>query len=297
MKNGADILENISYDATGKINLNDIYNNPEPTAYFSTLSRLGYRIPQEAKPRFQRLIEARRSATESEPAKVIDIGCSYGVNGALLKHGLSMDELYRLYEAAEAGDPEKLLQRDRDLYAEPADAALEMVGVDPADRAISYAVDAGMLDAGVATDLEKGDPTPQDTAAIENADLIISTGCVGYVTETSLERLLETSLDSRPWMAHFVLRMFDFGASEEMLSRHGYVTEKLEGLFRQRRFASAEERQHVLDNLSRAGVDAAGAEETGWYLAELHVARPEEVAKSVPLGEILNSTARQIAYS
>ncbi|AZN99339.1 class I SAM-dependent methyltransferase [Mesorhizobium sp. M9A.F.Ca.ET.002.03.1.2] len=218
------------------------------------------------------MIEARRSATESEPAKVIDIGCSYGVNGALLKHGLSMDELYRLYEAAEAGDPGKLLQRDRDLYAEPADAALEMVGVDPAHRALSYAVDAGMLDAGVATDLEKDDPTPQDTAAIENADLIISTGCVGYVTETSLERLLETSLDSRPWMAHFVLRMFDFGASEEMLSRHGYVTEKLEGLFRQRRFASAEERQHVLDNLRRAGVDATGAEETGWYLAELHVA-------------------------
>ncbi|WP_127248655.1 class I SAM-dependent methyltransferase [Mesorhizobium sp. M1A.T.Ca.IN.004.03.1.1] len=294
MKNGVDILENLSYDVTGKINLNNIYNSPEPTAYFSTLSRLGYRIPQEAKPRFQRLIEARRNATESEPAKVIDLGCSYGINGALLKHGRSMDELYRLYGAAAADDLEALLQRDRDLYAEPADAALEIVGVDPADRAIAYAVDAGMLDAGVATNLEKSDPTPEDTAAIENADLIISTGCVGYVTETSLERLLETSLDSRPWMAHFVLRMFDFGGPEEMLGRHGYVTEKLEGLFRQRRFASAEERQHVLDNLRRLGIDAAGAEETGWYLAELHVARPEEVAKSMPLGEVLNGSARQI---
>jgi hypothetical protein len=290
-----DILENISYDATGKINLNDIYNNPEPIAYFSTSSRLDYRIPQEAKPKFQQLIQARRSATESDSAKVVDLGCSYGVNGALLKHDLSMDELYQLYRAAPADDLEALLQRDHGLYAEPADAALEMVGVDPAKHAISYAVDAGLLDAGVATDLEKSDPTPDDTAAIENADLIISTGCVGYVTETSLERLLETSLDSRPWMAHFVLRMFDFGASEEMLGRHGYVTEKFEGLFRQRRFASAEERQHVLDNLSRLGVDATDAEETGWYLAELHVARPEEVAKSMPLGELLNGDARQIA--
>ncbi|PRD41763.1 methyltransferase type 12 [Phyllobacterium phragmitis] len=266
--------------------MNDIYNNPDPIAYFSTLSRLGYRIPQEAKPQFQRLIDARRSVTESESAKVIDLGCSYGVNGALLKHGLSMDELYRFYGAAETDDLDALLQRDRDFYAEPADTALEIVGVDPADRAISYAVDVGMLDAGVVTDLEKGDPTSQDTAALENADLIISTGCVGYVTETSLERLLETSLDSRPWMAHFVLRMFDFGGPEEMLGRHGYVTEKLEGLFRQRRFASAEERQHVLDNLHRLGIDATGAEETGWYLAELHVARPEEVAKSMPLSEV-----------
>ncbi|MBZ9605527.1 hypothetical protein [Phyllobacterium chamaecytisi] len=60
--------------------------------------------------------------------------------------------------------------------------------------------------------------------------------------------------------------------AEEMLSQHAYVTEKLEGPFPQRRFASTEERQHVLDNLSRLSIDAAGAEVTGWYLAELHVA-------------------------
>jgi hypothetical protein len=54
-ENGGRILENIAYDATGKINLNGIYNRSEPTSYFSALSRLGYRIPQEAKPRFQSL--------------------------------------------------------------------------------------------------------------------------------------------------------------------------------------------------------------------------------------------------
>ncbi len=290
-------MENLSYDAAGKINLNNIYNNPDPTVYFSTLSRLDYRIPQDVKPRFQRLIEARRNSTEIEPTKVVDLGCSYGVNGALLKHGYSMDELYRIYERAGADDPVDLLQQDRDRYAGPADAALEMIGVDPADRAVTYAIDAGLLDGGVATNLEKREPTAQDVAAIENADLIISTGCVGYVTEISLERLLEASLDSHPWMAHFVLRMFDFGAAEEMLSRHGYVTEKLEGLFQQRRFASTEEQEHVLDNLHRLGIDATGAEETGWYLAELHVARPEEVAKSLPLSEILNDNSQRMAWA
>lgn len=282
-------MDSIAYDTTGKINLNGIYNKPEPTSYFSTLSRLGYRIPQEAKPRFQSLIDARRSATEADATKVVDLGCSYGVNGALLKHGLSMEDLYLRYGAPEVGDPGELLARDRNLYAESADASLEMVGVDPAERAISYAVDAGLLDAGIATDLEKADPTAEDVAAIENADLIISTGCIGYVTETSLERLLETSYDSRPWMAHFVLRMFDFGAPEEMLGGHGYVTEKLPGLFRQRRFASREERQHVLDNLHRLGIDPTGAEADGWYVAELHVARPEEAARSMPLADILDA--------
>jgi hypothetical protein len=57
-----------------------------------------------------------------------------------------------------------LLEQDRDRYAEPVDAALEIVGVDPADRAVSYAVDAGLLDAGVATNLENSEPTAQDVA-------------------------------------------------------------------------------------------------------------------------------------
>jgi SAM-dependent methyltransferase len=283
-------LENIDYDSTGKVNLNDIYNKPEPLSYFSALSKLGYRIPQEAKPKFQALIDTRRRAAESEAIKVVDLGCSYGVNGALLKHGLSMGDLYDHYDAAAAGDPGTLLARDRDLYSEPSDAALEMVGIDPAERAVSYAVDAGMLDAGLATNLEIGDPTPADVTAMENADLVISTGCVGYVTEASLQRILETTIESRPWMAHFVLRMFDFSPSEEMLRSHGYVTEKVEGLFPQRRFASVEEQEHVLANLDRLGIDAE-AEAKGWYFAELHVARPKEVAQSMPLDRILkNST-------
>ncbi len=282
-------MENIAYDTTGKINLNGIYNKPEPTSYFSALSRLGYRIPQEAKPRFQSLIDARRASGETEAVKIIDLGCSYGVNGALLKHGLSMGDLYHRYGTAEAGDADALLARDRDLYSAPADAGLEMIGVDPADRAVSYAVDAGLLDAGIATNLEAEEPTPKDVAAIEDADLIISTGCIGYVTEASLERLLETSFASRPWMAHFVLRMFDFGASEEMLRSHGYMTEKVEGLFPQRRFASPEEREHVLANLDRLGIDARTAEAKGWYFAELHVARPKEVAQSMPLDQILSN--------
>ncbi|MHA6687258.1 class I SAM-dependent methyltransferase [Mesorhizobium sp. A556] len=273
--------------------MSEIYNKPDPFIYFSTLSELGYRIPQEAKPRFQQLIEARRSATQSDSTKVVDLGCSYGVNGALLKHGLSMDELYRLY--AEINDPETLLARDRELYAAPVDPAIEMVGVDLAERAVSYAVEVGMLDAGVVTDLETTDPTPEEAATLENTDLVISTGCVGYVSEVSLERLLRSSLDSRPWMAHFVLRMFDFGASEEMLTRHGYVTEKVAGVFPQRQFASSEERQQVLDNLDGMGLDATGIEATGWYFAELHVARPEEVVKAMPLDKILPSSDLQIA--
>jgi len=277
----------MTYDSSGKINLNDIYNLPNPTAYFSALSHLEYQIPQRARPIFQRTIAARREARGERSVRVLDLGCSYGVNGALLKHGLSMSDLYRLYNDAPEEARDRLIDRDREIYVDPVDPDLDVIGLDVADQAVAYAMEAGALDAGLAANLEARDPTAAEAALLGGADLIISTGCFGYVTDTSLRRLVEASNGSRPWMAHFVLRMFAFDEAEDMLAQHGYATEKVEGFHPQRRFASAEEQAHALDNLERLGIDPTGAEAEGWYLAELHVSRPEEEASGLPLERIL----------
>jgi carnitine O-acetyltransferase len=287
------MLDQVEYDHSGKIILKDIYNEENPISYFSELHELDYQIPQNAKPIFQRLIEMRRAMTGDEAIKLIDVGCSYGVNGALLKYGLSMNQLYQMYDVKQNQDPEDMIRRDKQFYAVPLDPALEIVGLDTAEHAIDYAVRNGLLDDGFTTNLEKQDPLPKEADAVENADMIISTGCIGYVTEHSLERLLEASGNSQPWMAHFVLRMFDFEGSQDMLSRHGYVTEKLDGLFRQRRFVSDIEQQNVLDNLQALGVDPTGAEEDGWYLAELFVSRPQVEARDLPLEAVLKAEMRQ----
>lgn len=284
-------MESVEYDRTGKINLDKVYNRDEPTAYFSTLSKLDYSIPQAAKPMFDRVIKARRATTRERKLKVVDIGCSYGVNAALLKHGLTMAELYQLYTQGIAGDRAALLKRDKSVFADADDGEMEVIGIDQARNAVEYAVDAGAMDAGIATDLENTEPTARDRQTLDGADLIISTGCFGYVTQKSLERLLKAAGKSRPWMAHFVLRMFDFDRAATMLERHGYVTEKAQGLFRQRRFASDEEKQHVLDNLAERKIDPKGAEETGWYFAELYVARPKDDADKMPLAEMMAGAA------
>ncbi len=284
------MLDQVKYDSSGKIILKDIYNEANPVSYFSELHELDYQIPQNAKPIFQKLIEVRRAMTGDEAIKLIDVGCSYGVNGALLKYGLSMNQLYQMYDAKRNQNPDQMIRRDKLFYSSPLDPALEIVGVDTAEHAIDYAVRNGLLDDGFTTNLEKQDPLPEEANAVENADMIISTGCIGYVTEQSLERLLEASGESQPWMAHFVLRMFDFEGSQDMLSRHGYVTEKLDGLFRQRRFVSDVEQHNVLDNLQALGIDPSGAEEDGWYMAELFVSRPEQEAHALPLESALKAT-------
>lgn len=277
-------------DETGKVVLDDIYNRPDPRGYFTALKPLEYMIPQLAKPIFEQVIGAYRRSRGRKHVKLLDVGCSYGVNAALLKHGMDLDRLYDLYtgRAAEGLTRDKLIARDRRLFAEDDDAAdLDIVGLDAAERAVAYAVETGALDDGVAADLEAHDPDAREREALTGADIVISTGCIGYVGAPTFTHILKANRTAQPWLAHFVLRMFSFEPLRDLFKSYGYVTEKVQGrLFRQRRFASPAERAEVLERLAERGVDATGRETEGWLHAEFFLSRPLEEARLVPLAEI-----------
>lgn len=270
-----------------KANMDYIYDQCDPRAYFRELEKLGYAIPNAAKPIFQKLIAHRRRG-QDDTVHILDLGCSYGVNAALLKHDLSMDDLYEhwaqegLADVASDGVVE-YYQRFFTNLDEPED--IEVIGLDVAENAVSFAEKVGLLDEGLVINLET-EPLP---ASVEKklapVDLVTSTGCIGYVTEKSFERLLPAiTRDRQPWIANFVLRMFPFDAIEETLSDWGYVTEKLEGqTFVQREFASIEEQGQVLEQLREKGIDPAGKEAEGDLLAEFYLSRPIKDAAEVPI--------------
>ncbi len=120
-------------------------------------------------------------------------------------------------------------------------------------------------------------------------DLVTSTGCVGYVTEKSFKRLLPAVTQGQsPWIGNFVLRMFPFDPIEETLQDWGYVTEKLEGrTFVQRRFASAEEHEQVLEQLRERGIDPTGKETEGNLLADFYLSRPANEVAEAPIERLL----------
>lgn len=288
------------FDATGKVSLEHVYTQPDPRAYFGALRKLDYCVPQLAKPYFAKLIDELRTTRRTPVPQVLDIGCSYGVNAALLKYDLTMDDLYARYgdgHAAEADvdaapatgteEREALLARDRDLARTRETARhVRFVGLDTSGPALDYAVEAGYLDDAVHADLESVDLTPDQAERIAGTDLVISTGCLGYVTERTLTRIVRSVGDRRPWMAHFVLRMFPFDPVEHALAGLGYRTVRVEGVFRQRRFASADEQAGVLRTMSAAGVDARGLEEEGWFYARLFISLPSDVPGNGPAEEL-----------
>ena len=278
----------MEFDATGKVSLDHLYVQDDPRPYFEALQELDYCIPQLAKPYFTKLIEGYREAQPVDVPTVLDVGCSYGVNAALLKCDATIDELYERYAGpgSAALGRDELLARDRSFVRSRThiDTA-RFLGLDTSDPALSYAVAAGLLDDAVRADLESEEPTDDQRARFAEADLVISTGCIGYVTERTIHAVAGASAEAGtrlPWMAHFVLRMFSYAPVAESLRGLGYDTVHVEGLFKQRRFASEQEKELVLDGLAVAGVDPRGLEEEGWLYAQLFLSLPFGNNQSAP---------------
>ena len=268
----------MEFDDTGKVSFDHIYTEPDPRAYFRTLRGLDYRIPELAKPYFRALIDEYRATFDVAAPQVVDIGSSYGINAALLRCDTTMAELYERYGDGAPETTDELLARDRDLVAVRSGAPARFVGLDVSQPALDYGTKAGFLDDAVFADLESHDPTPDQRAQLAGTNLVISTGCLGYVGVPTISRVVRAA-DRLPWMAHFVLRMFSFDPIADALAELGYHTVRADGLFRQRRFASAEEREQVLDTLAGVGVDPGDGETDGWFYAQLFLCRPDEGEK------------------
>jgi len=259
------------HSTTGKASFDDIYDRPDPGDYYSRMFELDYRIPELAKPHFERLIADYRAASGAAPT-VLDIGCSYGVNAALLRFDTTVGQLAEHYRG---GGTAARIARDRArLAARDRQPQVRFIGMDASAPALDYAAAAGLLHEVVHADLESGEPTEAQRRVLGSVDLVVSTGCIGYVTERTLLRVARAQ-GRRPWMAHFVLRMYDYEPIARNLAPLGYRTERAPGTFRQRRFASEAEQAKVLNTLSAKGIDPSGVEDDGWLHAQLFLSLPE----------------------
>jgi hypothetical protein len=277
------------FDATdGKANFEELYEQPDPRAYYRGLGALGYEVPEHGRRVFDDVVRA----LAVERPTIVDLCCSYGVNAALMKHHLQLDELYEHYCAKALADlpSDALAAIDRDFFEDHRrDEPPIVVGVDISAPAVAYAEQAGLLDVGFAENLEIDEPSPELVAASSGADLITVTGGVGYITERTFDRLMDnTERDTPPWVASLCLRTVSYDPVATSLAGHGLVTEQLEDVtFPQRQFADMDERDTALERLATLGIDPTGRESEGSYHVDVYVSRPAEEAEMLPIADLL----------
>jgi hypothetical protein len=275
-----------------KADFGAIYKQRDPRDYYCTLGELDYLIPEVAGRVFLQLAE-QLVESKGRPITILDVGCSYGVLSAVMRHGLTMDQLRDRYASPSlhALSSDHLTALDHHYFASwPERPGLRFVGLDASAAAIGYARRVGLIQEGLAVDLETGPLDVRARDLVAKADLIVSTGAVGYVTDKTFSKLLSVfEPGAAPWVASFVLRAFDYRSIAEALAQRGLVTERFESAtFVQRRFRDQSEYQEMLHLLRQAGVDPTGKEAEGLLHAELFVSRPEAAAKAMTLNEIVS---------
>lgn len=269
-------------DETGKIDLSAIYDRPDPRSYYQTLTKLDYQIPALAEASFRAVISARRESRRQNRVNILDVGSSYGVNAAVLNYSVTLPDLFRLYSRERTSDLSRsqLVLRDRKLFAEMrTDREAKVVGLDVAGEALDYAEEIGIIDTGLSTNLELRSPPVEVKERLAGTDIVISTGAIGYVGVPTFSRILDCAQAS-PWFALFALRMFPIDNIAAMLRARGYVIYRQRGrTYRQRRFASADEKREMLARLAALHIDPAGFEAEGWYHALFYFAWREGEAR------------------
>ncbi|MBP2239034.1 SAM-dependent methyltransferase [Sinorhizobium kostiense] len=266
------------------------YNRKWPHAYFRAHLALDYIIPDRAKPIFERIFADYRRVRKKTRLKIIDVGCSYGVNAALLRADLDLDDLYAAYLGSSGALARRHEIEHRDFFRNRGlRDDLQFVGVDPSFRAVRYARNQGLLDAGIETNLEARDLTVTERCALADADIIISTGCVGYATERTFVRVYNASAASRPWVVAFAMHPFSYDDISAAVRCFGLETRLVDRFRqRQRRFSTPTERQAILTAMAELGIEDHLERTTGYVYASCYISAPPG---EVPYGRVLRSAS------
>lgn len=242
------------------------------------MTAVDYRMAEFMNPFLSAVVDA--SATIEGQIRVLDVGCSYGMSGALLKTNCAYGDLAEFYR--EEASPEFsscVTETRRWLESRSEREDVEVVGFDSSEEAVKFATASNMIDAGIARNLELDESqlTSSEAILVQHCDVLLSTGAIGYVTDRTVSPILEEfghrghgSLGPVAIMS--VLELFDPESIARSFTDHGFRFGQLPVRMPQRRFTDEEERRGVLGTLQQRGVPTAAQESENTMFANLCVA-------------------------
>lgn len=257
----------------------DIYNLPDCRPYYRAMDHAGFRTAHYAGAAFRATLAELKRVRGLTSAGITDFASGYGIGGALTRFDVSLDDVLTRYRDPwfEDADTDAVFAADRDWFAghRRGDHADAYFGIDIADKALDYAKTVGIFDEVFAENLQADAPSTRLEQALARTDLVIECGSVAHMLPAALDRVLAGAKGRTPWVITAPIRGNDTAEAMDVMARHGLTVEAIDvPPFRHRRFADADEQARAIANAKARGHATDGFESSGFFHAQLFLARP-----------------------
>lgn len=269
------------FELLHKDDFGQVYDLDRAGPYYRGLAPSDYRMPDVLCGLLKRVRRCIASARGTATLRVLDFACGYGANGALLRHRLSMSDLYRLYASdKDASGHQGFFESRRE-----SESGFDIGGLDLASNALAHAERMGFIDSAFCEDLCASEPSGVLCEFLLGADLVVESGSLGALLPTVFPKLLGAAARERPpWFLYCPRPDVEWASLARAWSACDYVAETCNAKpIRYRKPLSPHEGAEVRRLALELGVAAERVIGDGYILVDLMLARPRTVVERAPL--------------
>ncbi|MEO1138011.1 MAG: hypothetical protein AAFW87_01020 [Pseudomonadota bacterium] len=258
----------------------DIYDLSDCRSYYRAMDNAGFRTAHYAACAFRAVLAELKRLRGLGSVRVMDFASGYGIAAQLMRHDIGLDDVLTRYRDGwfDGATTDEVIAADLDWLsaAKRPDQKDRYAGIDIAGNALSYGKAVGIFDEAFAENLQDDVPSASLGDWLAQCDLVVECGSVAHMLPGALERVLKATAARGAWVASAPIRGNDTAEALDMMRDHGLEVETLAmPPFRHRRFADADEQMRAIANARARGHDTTGFEDTGFFYAQLFLARPK----------------------
>ena len=276
-----------------KTHFDRLYDLEDPGPYFTALAPTNYRMPTVLAGVLKAVHGPLRAVRNGgRTLRIVDFACGYGVIGALLRHDVSLAEVYAWYGERQwqPGDGRRYWEADKAFFSARCaeTAGFEIGGIDVAGTALSYAAALGFVDRAFHENLLDNPPSDELVRFLRGVDLVVESGALGPMLPGAFRRILDHGDEKRrPWFLYQLRPDVDGAALSGMWAERGYRMEDPGfGPIRYRKPLGDGEQAEMLRNTRALGKPDAAVMRDGYLLVDMTLARPEADAGDPPIARL-----------
>lgn len=281
MSDGADMIENEGGPGQKIVTIyDDIYDLADCRSYYRAMDHAGFRTAHFASKAFRAVLAELKRLRAQTSARVMDFASGYGIAAQLMRHDILLDDVLQRYRDPwfDSASPQEVIAADLDWLTPLRDAASGDAygGIDIAGRALAYGEAVGIYDAAFAENLQENPPSAALGNWLAECDLVVECGSVAHMLPGALEHVLKATATRGAWVATAPIRGNDTTEALDLMRDYGLQVEPLDmAPFRHRRFADDDEQARAITNAEARGHCTKGFEDTGFFHAQIFLARPK----------------------